>query len=107
MSHRNFLSILIILFAFSCALADILPPGHKSVSSVARFENLADFPDYVFFSCHHPSRDFHGDPESKKGPFEVHAQRLDPASAETGLNRNPMLGSLYLLAVPKPLAEKT
>jgi hypothetical protein len=103
----NYLSILIMLVGSTCVMADILPPGHKSVSSIARFENLADFPDYIFFTCHHPSREFRGDPEKIKGAFEVRAQRLDPASAETGLIRNPMLGSLYLIAVPKALVEKT
>jgi hypothetical protein len=104
MPRRTLLALAALLVSGPAATADIVPPGHKWVRSSARFENLADFPDHVFFVAHHPDHDFSRGPDQKKGVFDVVAERLDPARAEVGLGGNPIMGGKYLLAVPKSLA---
>jgi hypothetical protein len=70
--------------------ADILPPGHKSVSHDARFENVKDYPDYVFYM----------------GPCHTDFARAYPRlseGGEVGLGGNPLAygGGQFLFAVPK------
>jgi hypothetical protein len=90
------------------ARADVLPPGHKPVRCSARFENLADFPSYVFYSAYRPvDRYLSGSGTVSDPPLKVDAIRLDPANAVTELITNDQLGKQYLLAVPKELAENS
>ena len=97
----------VLFFLAGHASADVIPPGQKSIAHFGRFENLGDYPDYVFFVAHHPARDFQRHQMKEKvEPFAIEAQRLDPADATTGLTRNPIRGGLHLLAVPKNQAER-
>ena len=89
----------VFLLAAEPLRADVLPPGGKWISHQAKFENLADFPDYVFFVAHGPRAMQFGQ-QKEKGPFLIDAQRLQPDAATVGLGRNPIMGDLYLLAVP-------
>jgi hypothetical protein len=108
MIRRTVITSIVCLASAIIVRADILPPGHKSVSSIARFENLADYPDYVFFVSHHPHHDHTRHPEqTKDGDFDVGAQRLEPADPTTHLGGNPIRGGKYLLAVPKAKMEKS
>jgi hypothetical protein len=96
------LTIATVLLLTGHVSADVIPPGSKSISHFARFENLADYADYIFFVAHNP-RGRHFQDGTKEGSFPINAQRLDPAGATVGLSRNPIDGSLYLLAVPAKL----
>lgn len=96
------LTIATVLLLTGHVSADMIAPGHKSISHFARFENLADYPEYVFFVAHNP-RGRHFQEGKKEGSFPINAGRLDPAGATVLLSRNPIDGDLYLLAVPAKL----
>ena len=87
--------VAVALFA-SPALADILPPGYKGIRHAARFENLSDFPAYVFYVTPSGERD-----KSWRARF----QSVD-AQNEARLNAGSPLyfsDGLVLVGVPKKL----
>jgi hypothetical protein len=84
------------------ALADIVPPNMKPANSMGRFENLGDFPDYVFFAAHHPDNPFL--PNERKSQFQ--GNKIDLAQPEIGLSNHYTAGRQFLLAVPRKLVEE-
>jgi hypothetical protein len=77
--------------------ADILPPGSKGVRIVASFENVADYPDYVFYVW---SRDL-----ARRQPGTSSVRVGDDGEAR--LVGNPLArgeaGDVFLFAVPRKL----
>jgi hypothetical protein len=87
---RYFAGVAVVLVLAPLSPADILPPGSKWVSHNARFENLKDFPDYVFYM----------------GPCHTDFERAYPRvgdNGEVGLGGNPIAfgRGQFLFAVPK------
>jgi hypothetical protein len=89
---RYIAGVTVVMVLASSSPADILPPGSKWVSHDARFENLKDFPDYVFYM----------------GPRHTDFERAYPRvgdNGEVGLGGNPMAfgRGQFLFAVPKAI----
>jgi hypothetical protein len=102
---RPLLLLVLLLLLSKSAVADVIPPGYKSIGHFARFENLGDFPHYVFFAAHRP-RGIRSGGDEKNGLLPIKAQRVDSEGATIGLGRNPIDGELYLLAVPRKLLDE-
>jgi hypothetical protein len=86
--------------------ADVLPPGSKPVSHVARFENLDDYPDYTFYL---KSRGRHRQAKEEREKADPDSRiALAPLTAggESSMNGNPIEGPKVLFAVPKKLRDK-
>jgi hypothetical protein len=101
MWQRLIVGLSMLFACFGTARGDIPPPNMKPANSMGHFNNLGDFPDYVFFSAHHPSNHFL--PEERKQQFRGNEIKL--TLPEVGLNSHYTAGQQFLLAVPKRLLE--
>jgi len=90
-------------FLGGLAHGDVPPPNSKRVRSMGKFDNLKDFPDYLFFAATHPDNPFREKKEKDGQPFLVHSTRLTPEKAEIALFTHYTQGQMFLLAVPKGL----
>jgi hypothetical protein len=88
------------LLAIGLARADILPPGGKWINHVAKFENVGDFTEYLFYVY---PRDLH---RGRPGNSSVRV----PESGEVSIGGfNPLAagGGIFLFAIPKKLHVDT
>ena len=97
MSVRVLIPALGAILTAAAALADVLPPNARWVSHRVRFENLNDFPDYVFFL----GAEGFGPPDQ---PRKLVVRQLN-ANGEASMNHNPMEGNWSLYAVPRSLHD--
>jgi len=99
---RHFLLSCIGILAFGLsARADIPAPGTKPVSTKARFENLAEYPDYDFWVVTQP---FNQDHKKSDKAMPMEGVRLEPGKADMTLSGHYTAGQQTLFAVPKKLA---
>jgi hypothetical protein len=101
MSRRLIIGLTMLFAMASDGRGDVVPPNMKRANAMGRFENLGDFPDYVFFAAHHPDNRFL--PEEQKKQFR--GSKIDLAQPEIGLSNHYTVGQQFLLAVPKTLLE--
>jgi hypothetical protein len=102
---RGVFGMLAVAALQSAANADIPVPGHKPVKSMARFENLKDYPDYNFYVVVHPDNKLTGTSISPTETISLKATPIDLEHAEISLHTHDAEGSQFLLAVPKKLNE--
>lgn len=97
--HRCLLALLAVIVMAAGSRADILPPGSKWVTHVAKFENAGDFKEYVFYVY---PRDL------DRGQAGNSSVRV-PASGEVAISGfNPLAAhrGIFLFAVPRKLLDK-
>ncbi len=85
-----------LLAVASASRSDILPPGAKWINHVAKFENIADFPEYVFYAY---PRDL-----DRRRPGNSSVRVTESGEVViSGFNPLAAGGGIFLFAVPKKL----